>query len=130
MNLIEKFLDYLALEKNYSKHTIIAYQKDLQFFETYISNEFDAKDLTKVPYSFIRSWISVLVSRNISNRSINRKVSSLKAFYKYLQKIELIETSPLQKHKALKVLQKVQVPFSKKELQEVLCSFEDKDDFR
>jgi integrase/recombinase XerC len=71
-------------------------------------------------YSQIRSWIVELVSANVSNRTINRKVSSLNSYYKFLLKIETIELNPLTKHKALKVSKKLQIPFSETEIASVL----------
>ncbi|WP_334059071.1 tyrosine-type recombinase/integrase [Polaribacter sp. P097] len=120
--LIKAFLDYLSHEKNYSKHTVIAYQKDLNSFKSFIQINFGQEDLLEVNYSQIRSWIVSLVEDEISNRTINRKISSLKSFYKFLQKTEQIKSNPLQKHKALKVAKKVQVPFSQKEVATVLES--------
>lgn len=120
--MIKAFLDYLSHEKNYSKHTVIAYQKDLNSFKSFIQINFDQEDLPEVNYSQIRSWIVGLVEAKISNRTINRKISSLKSFYKFLQKTEQIKSNPLQKHKALKVAKKVQVPFSQKEVTTVLES--------
>ena len=66
-----------------------------------------------VNYSIIRSWIVSLVDEGISNRSINRKISSLKTYYKFLLKTSQIEINPLSKHKALKTAKKLQVPFSR-----------------
>jgi len=120
--LIKAFLDYLSHEKNYSKHTVIAYQKDLDSFKSFIQINFDQENLPEVNYSQIRSWIVSLVEAKISNRTINRKISSLKSFYKFLQKTEHIKSNPLQKHRALKVAKKVQVPFSQKEVATVLES--------
>lgn len=120
--MIKAFLDYLSHEKNYSKHTVIAYQKDLNSFKSFIQINFDQEDLPEVNYSQIRSWIVSLVENEISNRTINRKISSLKSFYKFLQKTEQIKSNPLQKHRALKVAKKVQVPFSQKEVATVLES--------
>lgn len=117
---IKSFLTYLELEKKYSLHTVSAYRKDLTDFQQYCTNEFDTDDIENANYSLIRSWIVTLVNQGISNRSINRKTSSLKTFYKFLQKIEKIKVSPMAKHQSLKVQKQVQVPFSKKEIEEVL----------
>lgn len=124
MASIQQFLDYLLYEKKYSSHTALAYQKDLETFAVFIQNQFEEDKLREVNYSMIRSWIISLVDNGISNRSINRKISSLKTFYKFLLKIKQIETSPLVKHKSLKVDKKVQVPFSSKEVSEVIESFQ------
>jgi integrase/recombinase XerC len=114
------FRDYLQLEKKYSPHTVNAYLNDLISFETYIMTEFDSDDLLNVNYSLIRSWIVTLVDAQISNTSVNRKISSLKSYYKFLLKTKQIAISPLLKHKSLKTPKTLQIPFSEKELDEVL----------
>ncbi|MFY0604766.1 MAG: tyrosine-type recombinase/integrase [Flavobacteriaceae bacterium] len=118
--IIESFLDYLALEKKYSQHTILAYKNDLIDFKDFCETEFSQSNIQNVVYNQIRTWIVSLVDRGISNNSINRKISSLKSFYKYLQKTKQVDKNPLAKHRALKVEKKVQVPFSIKEVKDVL----------
>ena len=114
------FLDYLSLEKNYSKHTLIAYHKDLLGFREFALSEFDFSEVNSVSYAIIRSWIVKLVGDGVSNRTINRKISSLRTYYRFLLKIGDIEVSPLVKHKVLKTTKKLQVPFSEKEIEDVL----------
>lgn len=128
-NNINSFRDYLQHEKNYSLHTITAYIKDLEFFSDFLKSDFDSEKLEKVNYSIIRSWIVYLVGQEISNSSINRKISSLKSFYKFLLKTKQIEVSPLLKHKSLKTPKTLQIPFSEKELDNVLNFLVYKDDF-
>src|SRR6476620_4933878 len=107
-----KFQDYLLKEKNYSVHTALAYGKDLEFFQEFLQQNYDATALEEVSYTLIRSWIVALVDNGVSNVSVNRKIASLKAFYKFLLKTKQIEINPLTKHKALKTPKKVQIPFS------------------
>ncbi|MFT4611646.1 MAG: integrase/recombinase XerC [Glaciecola sp.] len=114
------FSDYLLLEKNYSKLTLKAYLADLQAFQKFIISEFQVNTIDDVNYQQIRNWIVSLVESGISNRSINRKISSLNTYYKFLLKISTITVNPLNKHKALKVSKKIQVPFSEMEMQQVL----------
>jgi integrase/recombinase XerC len=116
MNPIKTFLEYLLLEKKYSKHTITAYRNDLISFSDFCKVVYGHTDISSSNYSQIRSWIVSMVDDKVSNRSINRKISSLKSFYKYSQKIKAIEVNPLATHKALKTPKKVQVPFSVKEV--------------
>jgi len=120
MNNLKSFQDYLQLEKNYSSHTVNAYVNDLIFFQEFIRNNFEQENLNEVNYSMIRNWIVSMVDNGISNRAVNRKVSSLKSFYKFLLKIKQIDSSPLLKHKSLKSSEKIQIPFSEKELDKVL----------
>jgi integrase/recombinase XerC len=114
------FRDYLQLEKNYSVHTVNGYLKDISFFEAFILNDFQQETLFDINYSQIRSWIVSLVDSGNSNSSVNRKIASLKSYYKFLVKTKQIEVSPLLKHKALKTQQKLQIPFSENELNQVL----------
>ncbi|WP_144896927.1 tyrosine-type recombinase/integrase [Lutibacter sp. Hel_I_33_5] len=127
--LIHSFLEYLEFEKKYSIHTITAYKKDLNSFRDFCELEYGENDISTVHYNQIRNWIVNLVNEQISNRTINRKVSSLKSFYKFLQKVKKIEINPLAKHKALKVEQKIQVPFSLKEINAVLDDINNETDF-
>ncbi len=120
MNNLKAFQDFLQLEKNYSLHTVNAYVNDLSFFQEFLKSNFEEESLEKVNYSMIRSWIVSMVDDGISNSSVNRKVSSLKSFYKFLLKVKQIESSPLLKHKSLKTPKKIQIPFSEKELDNVL----------
>lgn len=116
----QSFTDYLLLEKNYSALTVNAYQNDLENFSEFINDEYETNYINNVNYSQLRSWIVSLVEKGLSNRSINRKVSALNSYYKFLLKIGDIETNPLAKHKALKTSKKIQVPFSEKEIATVL----------
>ena len=118
--MINSFLEYISLEKKYSVNTVTAYKNDLISFRDFLLLEYNQENLLEVHYPQIRNWIVSLVDANISNRTINRKVSSLKSFYKYLQKSEQIVINPLSKHKALKIAKKVQIPFTTKEINAVI----------
>lgn len=117
-----QFLDYLLLEKKYSPNTAKAYQKDLEAFSLFIKEEFDQEDITRVNYPQIRNWIIKLVKEGVANRSVNRKISSLKAYYKFLLTTGQIQGNPLAGHKSLKIKKSVQVPFSQEEVSSVLHS--------
>ena len=120
--LIDKFIDYLTLEKSYSHNTINAYYKDLKDFENFSKSKFDNINIEDSNYSIIRSWIVELVNSGVSNRTVNRKVSSLKSFFKFLINTDSIESSPLEGHIPLKQKKKIQVPFSKEEISSLLDS--------
>ena len=117
---IQKFIDYLLLEKKYSPKTVVAYQKDIEAFQLFLTQEFSDSEVSNANYSQIRTWIVQLVDRTISNRTINRKISSLNSYYKFLLKTDSIKANPLVKHKALKVSKKIQIPFSETEINFVL----------
>lgn len=128
-NNIQSFKDYLQLEKKYSPHTINAYLNDIGYFESFNKNQFHQENIEQVNYSQIRTWIVSLVDDGISNASVNRKIASLKAFYKFLLKTKQIEISPLLKHKALKTPKKLQIPFSEKEMEDVLMQIQNSEGF-
>ncbi|MBA4153734.1 tyrosine-type recombinase/integrase [Flavobacterium sp.] len=116
----QAFKDYLQMQKNYSLHTVKAYIKDIEEFDSFNKTHFEQDSIDIVGYPQIRSWIVSLVDGNISASSVNRKISSLKSYYKFLLRIKQIEQSPLLKHKALKTPKKIQIPFSEKEVDLVL----------
>ena len=128
-NSIQKFQDYLLKEKNYSIHTALAYGKDLEFFNEFLQQNYGDTKIEDVSYTLIRSWIVTLVDNGISNVSVNRKIASLKSFYRFLLKTKQIEINPLTKHKALKTPKKVQIPFSEEELDLVLNQITYKEGF-
>ena len=127
--LLKAFLDYLLLEKKYSQLTVNAYKKDIETFLNFVNEEDQTTTIKEVHYSQIRSWIVSLVQKDITNRSINRKISALNSFYKFLLKIEEVNLNPLSKHKALKTSKKVQIPFSEKEIATVLDQINHDQDF-
>ena len=126
---IPSFLSYLSLERKYSPHTVTAYKADLEEWALFCAEEFSLKDIDSANYSLIRSWIVRLVDSKISNRTINRKIASLKAYYKFLLRIGQIATNPLAKHTALKTTKKVEIPFSELEMEAVLQQITYADDF-
>jgi integrase/recombinase XerC len=110
-------------------HTVNAYVNDLLFFKEFLKANFEQETLEDVNYSMIRSWIVFMVDNEMSNSSVNRKIASLKAFYKFLLKIKQIGSSPLLKHKSLKTPKILQIPFSEKELDNVLNEIKYPDGF-
>ncbi len=116
---LDAFRDYLQKEKKYSLHTVVAYTNDLIRFQSFNKIQFEQESIDRVNYSQIRSWIVLLADEGMSNMSINRKVASLKAFYRFLLKTKQIDVNPLLKHKALKTPKVLQVPFSEKEVVDV-----------
>jgi len=114
------FSEYLELEKNYSRHTVTAYIKDLEGFQSFCLSKHDFEKIDDVSYTQIRDWIIYLVESAISNRTVNRKISSLNSYFKFLLKTKSIDINPLAKHKALKTDKKIQVPFSQLEVETVL----------
>jgi integrase/recombinase XerC len=127
--LLSQFEEYLTLEKNYSVHTVNAYIKDIYEFSSFCRDNFELKSLDQAAYVMVRNWIVQLSETKVTNRTINRKIASLKAYFKFLQKIGEIEISPLAKHKALKTAKKIEIPFSEAEMNAVLSAIVYNDDF-
>ncbi len=121
---INEFKDYLLLERNYSVLTAKAYVSDVLSLASFYKENYNSNSLTNAVYGEIRQWIVFLVNKKTSNRSINRKMSSIKAYYLFLQKTELIEVSPVSRHKALKVKVNSKIPFSETEIINVLEIFD------
>jgi integrase/recombinase XerC len=97
MLLIEKYIKYLRYEKNYSLHTEISYSKDLHQFAEFLSLHFPDVDIKSVDNDVIRMWIVSLMEDKMSPRSVNRKLSALKSFYKYLLRIGEMSSNPMKK---------------------------------
>jgi integrase/recombinase XerC len=117
---IARFLEYLALEKKYSQHTLTAYRKDLTTFSLFCEKTFDIKGLEEVNYSMIRSWIIALKSQQQSARTINRKLSSLRSYYKFMVRTQQLTTNPMEEHLPLKTAKTLQVPYSQDEIRQLL----------
>jgi len=126
---LSEFISYLTLEKKYSAHTVKAYQNDILEFKDFCRSNYEIEDIDTVEYVLIRHWIVELSEKQIDNRTINRKISSLKAYFKFLQKIDVTTVSPLSMHRALKTAKKIEIPFSELEMEKVLSEIEYTDDF-
>jgi integrase/recombinase XerC len=115
-NNLQSHLEYLEKEKKYSPLTVNAYQKDILSFQLFLNKNHEGCSLEEVNYPLIRSWIVALSDTKIAASSINRKMASLKSFYKFLLKTKQIDSNPFVKHKSLKTPKQVQIPFSEKEM--------------
>src|SRR5689334_24297550 len=95
--IIQSFLSYLQFEKRYSSHTILAYEEDLQQFFTFLNGQFNMPEpaLAEIAPAFIRSWLASLKEAKNSAKTINRKISSLKSFFKYHMRMGQLEQSPM-----------------------------------
>ena len=94
-HIIQVFLDHLKFQKRYSQHTIVSYQTDLVDFFNFIEKEFEATFPVEIKSSFVRSWLAGLKEKGLESKSINRKISTLKSFFKYHLRQGLIQTSPM-----------------------------------
>lgn len=114
--MVKKFQDYLVKEKHLSPHTVRAYIDDVNAFRVFFDDTYRSNNLAKANYGQVRSYMVHLVKKGYANRTINRKMSSLKAFFDYLMRIQELETTPFLSHRSLKEERKLNVPFSAKEI--------------
>lgn len=121
--------EYLKKEKNYSAHTIRAYGEDILAFQDFLNLNHEGVSLEDATYPIIRTWIVMLADGKMATVSINRKMASLKSFYKFLLKTKQISINPFLKHKSLKTAKKVQIPFSETEVNQLFEVYFLDDDF-
>jgi len=105
--MIDSFLKYIQFEKRYSPQTVISYATDLHQFQTFLTEEFLGTLIADANYGLVRSWIVKLVEQKLDPTSINRKIASLRSFYKFLLRQEVISQDPMQKIKILKTAKKL-----------------------
>lgn len=127
---IDRFIQYLKFEKRYSSHTTTAYQKDLNQFYSYLESVYEITNVADVDYNIIRSWIVEFIENGYSPKSVNRKITTLKSFYKYLLKESLVEKNPLLKVSYLKVSKKLPVFVDLEKMEMLFDEDFDSTDFR
>lgn len=117
---LQDFLNYLTFQKRYSPHTIISYQNDLTKFFDFILAEYKFKELNEITASIVRTWLASLKENKYSPKSINRKISSLKAFFKYQLKLKKITVSPVSTITSLKVNKRLPTFVAEKDIKVLL----------
>ncbi len=118
--MLESFFNYLQFEKRYSTHTLTAYSIDLSQFEEYTSTTYETQKLETIEYPIIRSWIISLAEQKLSAKSIHRKVSSVRAYYKYLMRHKLIDKDPTVKIRTPKIPKRLPIYAKEAEMNTVL----------
>ena len=113
---IQIFLDYLKFQKRYSQHTVISYQNDLADFFTFIADNYGAVALPDISSAIVRTWLASLKQNKIASKSINRKISALKSFFKYQLRKEIISVSPMTTIASLKVSKRLPSFIEEKEI--------------
>lgn len=116
----ERFIDYLRYEKNYSSQTEISYLNDIIQFEKFVKLKDDNLSLIKVDSDIVRIWISSLIEQGFKASTVNRKLSSLKTFYRYLNKSGFIKKSPVEYVSGPKLNTKIPSFVSERQMDEIL----------
>lgn len=127
--MIDLFLKYLQYEKNYSFHTVLSYRNDLSEFSQFIQNINGKFDPLNIDHKMIRQWIVSLMENKISPRSVNRKISTLKSFYRFLVRRNIATSNPAKKINSLKIEKNLPLFFKETEVEEVLNEDNDATDF-
>ena len=104
--MIDSFLNYLQFEKRFSPHTVSSYRNDLSQFKIYLKENYEEEPVVAT-YTMVRGWIVSLVEKKLDALSVNRKIASLRSYYKFLQKQEMIKKDPMTKIKVLKTKKKL-----------------------
>ena len=123
--MIDRYLEYINIEKRYSPNTIISYRKDLEDFAKFLLDTESIENLQKADKKMVRNFIIHLNNQKLSKRSINRKISTLKSFYNFLLRISEIKTSPMEGISMLKFYAEKQIPFSEEEMKHLLLILEE-----
>ncbi|MCB9185706.1 MAG: tyrosine-type recombinase/integrase [Flavobacteriales bacterium] len=128
--VVAGFLSYISKEKRFSKHTVTAYSKDLQQFLHHLKDNLEVPKLDAVDHHDIRSWIiSILEDEKLQARSVNRKISCLRSFYKYLVRNDLVVRNPMERITSLKTNKKLPLFLEQKQMENLLDRMEFGEDF-
>ena len=129
MEAIAKFIEHLKFEKRYSPHSLIAYEGDLKQWALFLHSEYEVSTLNEVNASFIRSWLVSLMEAGLEARSVNRKITTLKSFYKYAVRSHWVELNPMGKITSPKVSKRLPVYIEAEKLDLMLDNQLFEDDF-
>lgn len=128
--VIQPFLDHLRFEKRYSQHTLISYQTDLEQFFAYLASQFNSPDVPTITAMFIRSWLAEMKEEGLESRSLNRKISSLKSFFKFQLKNGMIQQSPMTTIVSPKLNKRLPAFVEEKDMKTLLDYVEFTDDWK
>jgi integrase/recombinase XerC len=126
--MIEAFVKYLRYEKRVSAHTVLAYQSDLAQFQQFLITTFSEDKTENSDYGMVRSWIVSLVETGIGPSSVNRKIASLRSFFKYLMRQEVIKKDPMTKIRVLKAKKKLPSFVKESDMIKILNGKDNSDD--
>ena len=117
---LDKFLDYISKEKRYSVHTLTSYKTDLNQFFLFLNTEFSVSDLRKVTFKMIRNWISHLLESGLKSVSVNRKISSIKSYFKFIEMSGFSDCNPTLKITSPKTSKRLPVFIEKNNIDNLL----------
>ncbi len=127
--MVSYFLQHIKYEKRLSPHTVTAYEGDLKQFSAFLLFQYEFKEPEKADFQMIRSWIVAMVDEKIENRSINRKIATLRTFYNFILRHKAIVTNPMLKIRALKTDKTIPKYVEEKPMENLLDDLQFSDDF-
>ncbi len=127
--MVSYFIQHIKYEKRLSHHTVTAYGGDLEQFSAFLLFQYELKEPEKADFQMIRSWIVALVEEKIENRSINRKIATLRTFFNFLLRHKNISTDPMLKIKALKTDKTLPKYIEEKPMENLLDDIDFSEDF-
>jgi len=128
--LQQNFIAFLQFQKRYSKHTIVSYQNDLNSFFVFLEQQFSDTSIDQIKVVYIRSWLAEMKENKMSARSINRKISSLRSFFKYLLKNKLVLVNPVNGITSLKMPKKLPQFIIENDIEKIFTSTEFSEGFK
>ena len=124
MKYLSDYFNYLLTEKRYSHHTVSAYQNDLEQFSIYLKSVYEMEDEAEVSFAIVRSFVVSLMEEEYNPKSVNRKVSSLKSYFKFLRKRAVIKFNPASKLQAVKTAKRLVKTVAASEMENLLSNDE------
>ena len=118
------FLEYLQYEKRFSNHTVLAYSNDLAQFSEYLHKTYEIQELQDINHTVIRSWVVSMMDQKMSPRSVNRKITTLKTFYKFLLRQQVVKENPMLKIQSPKTSKRLPVFVEKDNMNALLDTTE------
>ena len=129
-DFVQLFLDYLKYQKRYSTHTIRSYHDDLAQFFGFLQMQFGELRLGEIGHNHVRSWLASMKENDISSKTINRKISSLKSFFKYLVKTNVLEETPMTRVITPKISKRLPDFIRENEAERLMGSLKNSEDWK
>jgi len=126
----DRFIQYIKNEKRYADHTIKAYREDLTQFQEYLERTYDVEQPENADHFMIRSWLASLFDRSLSTKTVNRKITTLRSFYKYLLRENVIQKNPMLKVATPKNAKTLPVFIKEKEMERLMDEIVFEEDFK
>ena len=127
---IQPFIDYLKFQKRYSAHTVRSYHDDLVQFFTYIELHYSGTDVTEISHQHVRSWLATMKEKKVTSKTVNRKISALKSFFKYLIRTGIVATTPMSKVIAPKISKRLPQFVKVEDAEKLISSLNNTEDWR